>query len=1280
MNSRIVILLLAALMNRQLPAQLTSAGTVAGQVTDEQSAAIQGAEVALKDTSTGGTQNATTNEVGRYVFLNVASGVYEVTVSRQGFKQARFAGQRVLVGGALTLNVTLQVGSTSTAVEVTASPAAELQTTTVSPGVTITGRSLATLPNLGRDANAFVTLQPGVAPGGEMAGKTNDQNVFSLDGGNISSDQDGNYRNYTLSSGSTARTSGGDPSGVVPTPVESVEEFRVSVNNQTADFNGASGGQVQMATKRGTNQFHGSAYEYYFGTNFSANTWANNRTNQPRPKTHEHRFGAALGGPLTPALGGHKTYFFFNYEGRRFPQVVTYQRAVPTPLLRAGVIQVPDAAGVWRPYNLNARPVTVNGTTYQPAMCGTSTCDPRAIGINPIVSEVWNRFMPLPNNPEAGDRYNTQGHFSQIALPVSSNFLVGRVDRDLTSKHRLMLSYRYFHLYQFTTSQVDIGGFFSGNTAGVPKALTDRPQTPSFYVAGLTSVLTPKLINDLRFNYTRNSWEWGSAGAPPQLPGLGAAIDLGGLLPYEVNRNNSLSRYWNGQDKVLKDDLSLVQGNHLFQFGGAYTRWFLQHQRNDNGLNMTTTPTYLLGAGEGIRTPTDFIPSAVPANQYANWNSLYSQVLGMVAESRVFYPRKGGVLQPFGTSIKSESVVANYNVYFSDTWKLKPSFTLIYGLGYQIQMPPYELNGNQPMVVDGDGNSFTSADYLAQREKAALQGRAYQPTIGFSTIRNVGAGRKYPYDPVYSVFSPRLAVAWNPSFTDGLMGKLFGKNTTVVRGGYARIFGRVNGINIVQVPLQGTGIGQAVACIGGSRDGRCLGTSGVDPSTAFRIGTDGMSAPLPGVDQVLAQPYFPGIRGNAPLGETWILDTKLLPPRTDQFTFSIQRQVSSKSRIEVGYIGMISRNEMWRAELNAVPYMTTLNGQSFAQAYAGLYQALSGGQAAAAQPFFEAAMGGPSSPYCNGFANCTAAVGSRLRADILNTNVRRVWSGLDSAQGWTLGRTLTSSNPVQTSRVPSNVSGRSSNYNAVYLSLSLFDWHGVSATSNLTFSRALGDGGTSQNGITSMDTFRNNTDYRPLGHDIPWVYNLYALYDIPAFRSQRGVAGKVLGGWSLAPLLRAQSGNPLCVATGGETFGSWSGGCAVGLSKYTSGNTAHLDVTASGTAGRDGNPGRGGSGLNMFADPQAVYDQFRPMVLGIDGRFGAMLRGFPRWNVDMAIKKTVLAREGIGATFSFEFLNFFNHFAPADPGLNVFAPTSWGVVGGQATEPRRVNLGLRLFF
>src|SRR5262249_31403978 len=149
-----------------LGAQSTSTGTIAGQVTDRQSAVIVGAEVILNDTSTSTTQTTLTNDVGRFIFLNVAPGTYNIRISKSGFTQARLVAQTVEVGLVRTLNVTLEVGSTSTSVEVQAAVGAELQTTNATVGTVISGKALTTLPNLGRDANVFFTLQPGVMPGG----------------------------------------------------------------------------------------------------------------------------------------------------------------------------------------------------------------------------------------------------------------------------------------------------------------------------------------------------------------------------------------------------------------------------------------------------------------------------------------------------------------------------------------------------------------------------------------------------------------------------------------------------------------------------------------------------------------------------------------------------------------------------------------------------------------------------------------------------------------------------------------------------------------------------------------------------------------------------------------------------------------------------------------------------------------------------------------------------------------------------------------------------------
>src|SRR5215471_3808415 len=219
------------------------------------------------------------------------------------------------------------------------------------------------LPNMGRDVSTLAVLQPGTTPGGMTAGSFSDQNVFMLDGGNNSDDMAGNNTSYVTNFTGTGGTqTNGSPSGIVPTPVESIEEFKVGSFNQTADFSGSIGSQVQMVTKRGGNQYHGSAYGFYFATNVgAANNWEKNHTRSvvngqtlsytPLPVNHRSRFGGTLGGVLLPKLLGGKTYFFVNYEGSRFPNVSTIEKNSPSQLLRAGVIQVADSSGKFQPYN-----------------------------------------------------------------------------------------------------------------------------------------------------------------------------------------------------------------------------------------------------------------------------------------------------------------------------------------------------------------------------------------------------------------------------------------------------------------------------------------------------------------------------------------------------------------------------------------------------------------------------------------------------------------------------------------------------------------------------------------------------------------------------------------------------------------------------------------------------------------------------------------------------------------------------------------------------------------
>ncbi len=536
----------------------------------------------------------------------------------------------------------------------------------------------------------------------------------------------------------------------------------------TSDFNNSSGAQIQMTTRRGTSQFHGAAYMFYFDNAIGqANSWSNNHTpfvfgattlpDTPPdiPKNHRSRFGGALGGPLLPKpwLGG-KWFFFANYEGLRYPNAGLFTKTVPSAMMRAGVIQIANSAGTYVPYNLTSAPVTVNGTTYAPAQCPAGACDPRAgIGINPIVNDIWSQQMPVENNPLGGDTYNTQTFLGSIRAPLTTNNYVGRIDHDFGDKHDLYVTYRDYKLINLTTNQADVGGVLPGDTFGVPIAKAPRPQQPSVWTAGLTSVLTPTTTNTFVFSYLRQFWQWSDQNGPPQGFGLGGALEIGGestnaLIPYNVNTQSIRQRFWDGQDKALRDDISTLKGNHLFSFGGAYGRNFDYHSRTDNGAAVNNQISYLSTAsGMNWTSPSvQYIPTTVPSGNYSGYEADYAYVTGIVSSTQVMYTRAGQNLAPLalGTPATDKSIIPYYSVYFQDTWHVKPSFTLTYGLGWNLEMPPYELNGKQVALVDANGEPISTTPFLAQRNQASLQGNVYTPQIGYELVRGVGSGLKYP--------------------------------------------------------------------------------------------------------------------------------------------------------------------------------------------------------------------------------------------------------------------------------------------------------------------------------------------------------------------------------------------------------------------------------------------------------------------------------------------------------------------------------------------------------
>jgi hypothetical protein len=630
--------------------------------------------------------------------------------------------------------------------------------------------------------------------------------------------------------------------------------------------------------------------------------------------------------------------------------------------------------------------------------------------------------------------------------------------------------------------------------------------------------------------------------------------------------------------------------------------------------------------------------------------------------------------------------------------------------------------------VDSSGQQLDTEAYLKQRETAALAGQVYNPTVGFALVGNTGAGQKYPYQPYYGSFSPRVAAAWNPNFTDGFMGKLFGGNKSVIRGGYSRVYGRLNGVDLVLVPLLGTGLIQAVQC----RQNFMPASPGATPlcgptnptvANAFRVGADGNNAPIPPASPTLPQPTFPGVNDVAS-GAGEALDPHFRPNVVDSFDLTIQRQLSSKFLLEVGYIGRRITHEYQPININAVPYMMTVGGQRFDKAYAAVETGLGCATSFAAcgaaiptnqdpniqkamqiayannfapQPFFETALAGTG--YCAGFASCTAAVVFNEQGNLTSQSVWSLWSDLDNG-GFNFPRSMLNT-PINcvtgteigcggqmSSGVGVNASVGHGNYNAAFVSFKMNNWKGITLQENFTWSKSLGTGALVQatSEYTVNDPFNLNNGYGLQNFDRKFVFNTFAMIEDPWYKTQRGFLGRLLGGWSLSPILAIGSGQPLGCSTPTQ---AQSFGAGDGSNFFTTENCILTKAASGGSASlhSDGNPGE----FNIFANKDAVLSTLRPAILGLDNNTGGVgvFRGLPYWNVDVRLVKDIHITERTNLQFQYVVTNLFNHPVFSDPtggdaqtglGPDTNDPGSFGVVNTQGNNPRQMQFGIRFTF
>ena len=264
---------------------------------------------------------------------------------------------------------------------------------------------------------------------------------------------------------------------------------------------------------------------------------------------------------MLPNWLGGKTYFFVNYEARRFPQATTYRaHGSRSAVAASGRHSGAQRAGVYQAYNLN--PVSGHGEWHHLPAGRLPGRRVRPARHRPESDRKQSLELPcpLPNDPQFGDSYNTQGYNSNVSIPQTSDNYVIRMDHDFGAEVALD---DQLPLLQVSAEHHEPDGYrrAAGRHVGQPSCHRAARPEAGVFVTGLTTTITPTLTNDFHYNYLRNFWQWGTDGAPPQVAGLGGALEIGGetastnaLIPYNVNSQSVRQRFWDGQDHAFRDD------------------------------------------------------------------------------------------------------------------------------------------------------------------------------------------------------------------------------------------------------------------------------------------------------------------------------------------------------------------------------------------------------------------------------------------------------------------------------------------------------------------------------------------------------------------------------------------------------------------------------------------------------------------------------------------------------------------------------------------------------
>ena len=725
-----------------MPGQ-TFYGSIVGTVTDGSASAIPGASISITNTSTGERHAAITDSEGGYRFVNLVPGNYTILAEKPGFKRATRDGIAIEVAAVARLDVAMELGDVSQSIEVTAA-APLLQTENASLSQVVAARSVQELPLNGRNVLNLVSLAPGVVPQGSSDGNLTGKNVFAAGNYQIGGGTANQAASYY--DGVPVNITYGNITALVPSQ-DAVSEFRVQSSNNTAEYGRYTGGVINLASKSGTNQFHGSAYEFLRNRSLNAANFFANKTGAGKAAFVQNQFGADVGGPVRK----DKTFFFAGYEGYRARQGNLFSETVPTPAEMQGDFSgYLNASGAQIPiYD----PLTQCGQYSNPA-CGSGTVQRApfpnnvipANRINPVATKILGfPEYALPNT--AGQKFTNNFNYARNAATGGDNDQLNiRGDHQINSKQRLLARYT-----RWRSNNLPVDVYGNGLRNGDP--FSPEAFVTTSAVLADTWVISPATVFDIRAGFLR--WDYnrtpGTLGmdesAALGLPAYYKQVStLNGLTPSTTIPSIQVaSPTYNaigtglllGRDDTytLVPTLTWIRGRHTFKFGSELRKNELNYfQNNSPG---------------GVFTFDNLFTSQNALSSGATGSGLASLELGLPAT---------GTLQ---TSLFTFATLHYESLFATDTWQINNKLTATLGLRYEIPGVYIERFNREATFNPTEANPALSG--------ITVNGR---PVLGAFDLVNTANHPESGLNPEqYKLFAPRVGLAYRVN------------DTTVVRAG-----------------------------------------------------------------------------------------------------------------------------------------------------------------------------------------------------------------------------------------------------------------------------------------------------------------------------------------------------------------------------------------------------------------------------------------------------------------------------------------------------------------